>query len=74
MLVSTYVSIYSDMDFICMSGKDRNFDLPAMFKAVTEEISAYNDFELVKARTGYALENTYVKQLERIEGLLSKPI
>ena len=71
-LVSTYVSIYTELNFICMSGKDKNSDLCSIFKQVVADIESFNSFELMKSRTEFALDNTYKSQLNRIEQLLIK--
>lgn len=69
-LVSTYVSIYKNLGLICMSEKDRNDDLPAMFTAAINELGIWNAEDQLRARILYALDNTYVRQLERINNLL----
>lgn len=69
-LISTNVSLYDQNPLICMSPKDRNEDLVDIFSEVIDRIGEYNTSTLQKARAEFALDNTYKKQLERIEQLL----
>lgn len=71
-LVSTYVSIYKDLNLICMSDKDRNEDLPAIFAEAVIHVKSWNETARMQARINYALDNTYIRQLERIQELLLK--
>lgn len=69
-LISTNVSLYDQNPLICMSPKDRNEELVSIFSNVIEQISDFNKVDLQKARAAFALDNTYSKQLERIEQYL----
>jgi hypothetical protein len=69
-LISTHVSLYAGNPLICMSPKDKNEDLPEIFKTVVDDILKFNTPSLIRSRAAYALDNTYEKQLERIEAKL----
>ena len=57
-------------DLMAMAEKDE--DLPALFAEVADNLAHYNSPEKQQARQAWALENTYEKQVERIEKLLAK--
>ncbi|HEY0678980.1 MAG TPA: hypothetical protein VGD17_11885, partial [Chitinophagaceae bacterium] len=73
-LVSTYLSLYEGNTLICMSPKDRNEDLPKLFAKVVEQIEQWNKEEMQMKRIALALDNTYGKQLERIEEICDSSV
>ena len=52
--------------------RDNNSKLPELFRNVINNLSAYNSNELKEARTNFAICNTYEKQIDRIEFLISQ--
>jgi hypothetical protein len=48
-----------------------NIELPIIFNKVIKEISSYNTTNKCECRRNFALENSYEKQLTKIEKLLN---
>jgi hypothetical protein len=72
-LISHYIDEYQDKtDLIEMV--DRNVDLPGKFKGIINNLDYYNRSELRKKRIDWARNNTYAKQLHKIEQLISKNV
>ena len=69
-VVATYTAQYASLDFIYMS--HTNDDWPKLFNQVVSNLSEYTTSELIKKRQAFALDNTYDRQLDRIEEILSK--
>jgi hypothetical protein len=68
-VVSHYVDEYIDYpDLIEMVESNR--ELPVKFKEVVRNIEYYNSPIKSEARKAFALQNTYVKQIQRIEKLI----
>lgn len=64
----TYESA-SHKDLIIMS--ERNHQLPKLFLETIEKLETYNSPLLLKKRINFALENTYSKQIEKLEQYFS---
>jgi hypothetical protein len=71
-IVSTHVSNYAGTDLLVMSDKDEEDNLPELFNKVMNELSIYNDIERQKERIAFALDNTYVRQVERIQQFIHR--
>ena len=71
-MVSTYLSIYEGNELINMSPKDLNEELNGVFKETVARIDEYNSASLQCKRVALAIDNTYRRQLERIEQLFEK--
>lgn len=73
-IVSNNITTYSkEKDLVEMvAERTHNKSLPLLFGNVVKEIDKYNAAPLRKKRCAFALENTYTKQVERIEKLLGK--
>ncbi|HVG42252.1 MAG TPA: hypothetical protein VM888_11630 [Chitinophagaceae bacterium] len=69
-IISTHITHYRNEDFLVMSPKENNKAFANLFREVVTNISTYNSKELADKRIAYALDNTYEKQMERIEGSL----
>ena len=70
-VISNYISSYSDKrDLIAMVDENSNSKLPDLFKKVISNLSSYNSIEFQKKRIEFALDNTYAKQIDRIETYL----
>jgi hypothetical protein len=72
-VISNHVSSYvNKRELIEMVDEMHNDKLPALFKKVIGNLEYYNRAELQKMRIEYALDNTYRKQIERIELLINQ--
>ncbi|HUB60029.1 MAG TPA: hypothetical protein VL978_04980 [Puia sp.] len=71
-IISNNITTYRDRPELVqmIAERDNNDGLPRLFDTVIGEIEKYNSDPLREARHGYAVDNTYQKQLERIETLL----
>lgn len=71
-VVSNNVTAYDQApELVQMSPeRDSNQSLPALFKKVTGAIDKYNEPAAIQKRHAFAKENTYVRQLEKIDGIL----
>jgi hypothetical protein len=68
--VTTYAGKQELVEMIPERGSNRT--LPALFKKVTQHLATYNSPELVANRKSFAKDNTYDKQVERIETCLQQ--
>jgi hypothetical protein len=59
-------------DYIVMPENDDDNEIPGLFKKVISNLDFYNSPELQRKRIEYALENTYEKQIDRIEKILTE--
>lgn len=67
-IVSTYTDelrSLSEQQLVCMTSSNSEF--LAMFSSVLKNLSEWNSSEKMQKRKQYALENTYDKQIEKIE-------
>lgn len=72
-IVANHISTYENKnDLIEMVDEVHNGNLPALFKKVINNLEYYNSPELQKRRIEFALDNTYEKQIQRIEKTISK--
>ena len=70
-LVATYTEELQDLHhekLICMSNSNAGF--PSLFSSVLKNLFKWNSPDRAVRRKQYALENTYAKQIERIELIL----
>ena len=54
--------------------RDHNKMLPELFKKITHELPLYNSLLLEQERKTFAANNTYLKQIERIDSILINKI
>jgi hypothetical protein len=66
--VSTYSKYPGLIEMV--SSRKNNDQLPALFKQVIGNLSQYNSADKIAARQAFAKENTYEKQLARIEKII----
>ncbi len=72
-IVSNQFSTYKKYkDLIIMPFDDDDKQIPKLFKETVNNIEYYNSVELQKKRIEFALDNTYEKQIERIEKIISE--
>lgn len=71
-IVSNNVTTYhSSPDLVQMvECRDDNRQLPELFRKVMDDLHQYNRPELQEKRIRFAMDNTYQRQVERIEDLL----
>lgn len=69
-IVSTFTREYEGFRDIVEMG-DTNDQIPAIFKTVVNNLSRYNSSEMIERRIAVAHENTYDKQIGRIEQIIS---
>ncbi len=55
-----------------MPDEKHNRSLPHIFQKVISNLDYYNSPELQRKRKEYALDNTYEKQIQRIEKIISE--
>lgn len=74
-VIANHLSTYKDKrDLIEMVDEMHNKKLPTLFKNVISNLDHYNSPELQKKRIEFALDNTYEKQIKRIEAFINKVI
>lgn len=68
-IISNNISTYSNQPDLVMMVKERtdNKKLPDLFKHVVNNIKSYNSAEKQRVRVQFASDNTYNKQIEKIE-------
>lgn len=67
-IISTPVSIYENMGLLKISSAN---SFLSDFISVINQIEMHNSIENQKKRISYAIDNTYEKQIQRIESLIS---
>ncbi|NDC78987.1 MAG: hypothetical protein EBZ67_14135 [Chitinophagia bacterium] len=70
-VISRTVSDYTDTGLLHMLPDERADDYPAFFSQVLEGLSAGEDPGIVEKRIHWALDNTYTRQLDRIEAMVN---
>lgn len=70
-VISHVVSDYAGTDLFYMLPRERADEYPAFFSRVLEGLAGGEDPELVGKRIRWALDNTYTRQLDRIEGMIN---
>lgn len=70
-VVASYTDEYKGKDNLLLMANE-NKQLPALFKKAIDNLSFYNSAELQQKRKVFAQENTYEKQIEKIEQILFK--
>ena len=72
-VVSNFVEAYKDKKSLLeMSEGFDNKDYPKIFEAVTNNLDNCNSHKLRMARINFALQNTYVHQVNRIEKIVNE--
>lgn len=71
-IISNNITAYKDSDLLemCVS-REHNKELPAIFNKVKQSLIIYNALPRMERRRKTAAENTYSKQVERIERFLN---
>lgn len=72
-VIANHVSTYSKhRELIEMMNDNNNELMPELFRKVVDNIELYNSEELRKKRIELALDNTYSKQIDRIENIINQ--
>ena len=72
-IVSSYTDEYADKNHLLLMA-NKNEELPSLFKHAVLNIQEFNNNTKRTERTSFAGENTYTKQLEKIEKLITEHI
>lgn len=70
-IVATYTDEYKDKREL-VEMVDFNAELPKQFRKVVAYLEYYNSLELIALRQQYSMENTYEKQIKRIENAVTQ--
>jgi hypothetical protein len=71
-IVSTHVSAYRDQGgLIRMAHPDNELEFPILFRDTISRLDEFNSPPFQEARREFALDNTYSRQLDRIESRLA---
>jgi len=66
-VVSTYLSAYDGNDLIVMSAENCNDEWPGLLAKVVAELPVYNASAQQERRKSFAAQNSYERQIQRIE-------
>jgi hypothetical protein len=73
MVIATYTEEYKQhSELLAMSQPESNAGYPKLFSSVVKRLSNYTTPDRMEARRAFAAENTYSKQIERVETHLSR--
>jgi hypothetical protein len=71
-VVANLFDVYkTTKELIIMPEDNDDAKIPALFHKVISNLEYYNSPELQQKRKAFALDNTYEKQIERIEKIIS---
>ena len=71
-IVSSRLSVYKELNLFPMSMKEDNSDYIELFEKVVQNFSELNSSALRQKRMAFAFDNTYAKQIIRIEQYLEE--
>lgn len=69
-IISTYLSLYEGTELFEMAPKDKNEEILSIFTNAVNRLKKFNSLELQQRRIQMTLNNTYEKQVERINELI----
>jgi len=70
-IIATHVSSYAGTDLLVMCDRMEENRLPEIFDRAIKELSFHNSTERQLMRIGFALDNTYARQIERIRQFIT---
>jgi|GEM_PF-200072 hypothetical protein len=70
-IIATHVSSYAGTDLLEMSEPGEERRLPELFDTVVRELAVYNSPERQIGRIRFALDNTYARQVERVQEFIA---
>lgn len=73
-VVSNNITTFSSLPHLVTmtTNRDNNQELPPLFHRVVNDIMRYNAPDLQKGRKAFARQNTYAKQIDKIESLIQE--
>lgn len=71
-IVSSHLSVYKGLELFPMSNDVQNLDYSSLFQQVVNNFASYNTNEIRNRRIKFAKDNTYAKQVERINKYLNE--
>lgn len=71
-IIATHVSSYAGTDLLEMSDPMEEERLPEIFEAVIRDLAVYNSAERQIGRIRFALDNTYARQVERVQQFITR--
>ncbi|HLX67117.1 MAG TPA: hypothetical protein VKR41_08980, partial [Puia sp.] len=71
-IIATHVSSYAGSDLLEMSDPMGEQRLPVIFDAVIRDLAVYNSAERQIGRIRFALDNTYARQVERVQQFITR--
>jgi hypothetical protein len=71
-IIATHVSSYAGTDLLEMSDPMEEQRLPDIFDAVIRDLAGYNSAERQIGRIRFALDNTYARQVERVQQFITR--
>ena len=71
-IIATHVSSYAGTDLLEMSDPMEEQRLPEIFDAVIRDLAVYNSAERQIGRIRFALDNTYARQVERVQQFITR--
>lgn len=70
-LVTHFMDVYKNSALVDMVPDDNNDPYPALFDRVVERVKTGEDPELQKKRIAFALDNSYINQIRRVEDIIN---
>jgi hypothetical protein len=71
-VISTYVSTYAGTDLLHMSEPAEEQALPAIFDRAIRDLPVHNSAEQHIRRIRFALDNTYARQIDRVQQFITR--
>ncbi|HET6253700.1 MAG TPA: hypothetical protein VFE32_06490 [Puia sp.] len=71
-VISTYVSTYAGTGLMLMSEPAGEQALPGIFSRAVGELTVHNSVERQVSRIRYALDNTYARQIDRVQKFITR--
>jgi hypothetical protein len=71
-VISTHVSTYAGTDLLLMCGPADEQALPGLFARAIRDLPVHNSVERQVNRIRYALDNTYARQIDRIQQFITR--
>ena len=71
-VIATHVSSYAGTDLLVMSDSRDEERLPEIFDRTVKDLAFHNAKERQIGRIGFALDNTYARQVERVQEFITR--
>jgi hypothetical protein len=75
-IISNNVTTYASRPELVqmVDSREHNRELPALFKNIVNRLDHFNSPEFIQKRISFAKDNSYCRQIERIEGILGQSL